>query len=70
MFNQFLYGEVTGIQVGHWLYDAPDLEAAKFLARQSLEEMQHVDNFLRIMTMLGLPAEARARRGALPRRPA
>lgn len=53
MFNQFLYGEVTGIQVGHWLYDAPDLEAAKFLARQSLEEMQHVDNFLRIMVMLG-----------------
>lgn len=53
MFNQFLYGEVTGIQVGHWLYDAPDLDAAKFLARQSLEEMQHVDNFLRIMTMLG-----------------
>jgi bacterioferritin (cytochrome b1) len=53
MFNQFLYGEVTGIQCGHWLYDAPDLEAAKFLARQSLEEMQHVDNFLRIMTMLG-----------------
>jgi bacterioferritin (cytochrome b1) len=54
MFNQFLYGEVTGIQCGHWLYDAPDLEAAKFLARQSLEEMQHVDNFLRIMTMIGL----------------
>jgi bacterioferritin (cytochrome b1) len=53
MLNQFLYGEITGIQVGHWLYDAPDLEAAKFLARQSLEEMQHVDNFLRIMTMLG-----------------
>ena len=53
MFNQFLYGEITGIQCGHWLYDAPDLEAAKFLARQSLEEMQHVDNFLRIMTMLG-----------------
>jgi bacterioferritin (cytochrome b1) len=53
MFNQFLYGEVTGIQCGHWLYDAPDLDAAKFLARQSLEEMQHVDNFLRIMTMLG-----------------
>src|SRR6266540_2635587 len=26
----------------------------KFLARQSLEEMQHVDNFLRIMTMMGL----------------
>ena len=52
MLNQFLYGEVTGIQVGHWLYDAPDFDAAKFLARQSLEEMQHVDNFLRIMTML------------------
>jgi bacterioferritin (cytochrome b1) len=64
MFNQFLYGEVTGIQVGHWLYDAPDLDAAKFLARQSLEEMQHVDNFLRIMTMLGLrprPAHAAVR---------
>src|SRR6188508_1117282 len=54
MLNQFLYGEVTGIQVGHWLYDAPDFEAAKFLARQSLEEMQHVDNFLRIMAMMGL----------------
>jgi bacterioferritin (cytochrome b1) len=53
MLNQFLYGEVTGIQCGHWLYDAPDLEAARFLARQSLEEMQHVDNFLRIMTMIG-----------------
>jgi bacterioferritin (cytochrome b1) len=53
MLNQFLYGEITGIQVGHWLYDAPDYEAAKFLARQSLEEMQHVDNFLRIMGMLG-----------------
>jgi len=52
--NQFLYGEMTGIQVGHWLYDAPDFDAAKFLARQSLEEMQHVDNFLRIMTMMGL----------------
>ncbi|MBA2543561.1 MAG: ferritin-like domain-containing protein [Deltaproteobacteria bacterium] len=64
MFNQFLYGEVTGIQVGHWLYEAPDLEAAKFLARQSLEEMQHVDNFLRIMTMLNCqpkPAHAAVR---------
>src|SRR3954462_4058668 len=61
MFNQFLYGEITGIQVGHWLYDAPDLEAAKFLARQSLEEMQHVDNFLRIMAMLGCrPKQAHA----------
>jgi bacterioferritin (cytochrome b1) len=64
MMNQFLYGEVTGIQVGHWLYDAPDFEAAKFLARQSLEEMQHVDNFLRIMAMMGLrpkPAHAAVR---------
>ena len=64
MFNQFLYGEITGIQCGHWLYDAPDLEAAKFLARQSLEEMQHVDNFLRIMTMLNCqpkPAHAAVR---------
>src|SRR5579859_924836 len=64
MFNQFLYGEVTGIQCGHWLYDAPDLEAARFLARQSLEEMQHVDNFLRIMAMLGCrprPAHAAVR---------
>ena len=64
MFNQFLYGEVTGIQCGHWLYDAPDLEAARFLARQSLEEMQHVDNFLRIMTMLNCqpkPAHAAVR---------
>src|SRR5678816_2024886 len=42
MLNQFLYGEVTGIQVGYWLYDAPDFEAARFLARQSLEEMQHL----------------------------
>jgi len=52
--SQFLYGEMTGIQVGHWLYDAPDYDAARFLARQSLEEMQHVENFLRIMTMLGV----------------
>ena len=59
MLNQFLYGEMTGIQVGHWLYDAPDVNAAKFLARQSLEEMQHVDNFLRMMTMMGVqPAPA------------
>jgi bacterioferritin (cytochrome b1) len=61
MLNQFLYGEMTGIQVGHWLYDAPDYEAAKFLARQAIEEMQHVDNFLRIMAMLGCkPKKANA----------
>jgi hypothetical protein len=57
MFNQFLYGEVTGIQIGHWLYHAPDLASAKFLARQALEEFQHVDNFLRIMAMLGIEPE-------------
>jgi hypothetical protein len=54
IFNQFLYGEMTGIQVGHWLYRAPDLEAARFLARQSLEEMQHVDNFLRMLRSMGM----------------
>src|SRR5688500_16121457 len=52
MMNQFLYGEVTGIQCGHWLYEAPTIEAARFLARQSVEELQHVDNFLRILAML------------------
>ena len=34
IFNQFLYGEVTGIQVGHWLYDAPDLDVGA-LPRQA-----------------------------------
>jgi len=57
MMNQFLYGEVTGIQIGHWLYDAPDLASARFLARQAVEELQHVDNFLRIMTLLGVEPE-------------
>ena len=57
MFNQFLYGEVTGIQIGHWLYDAPDLTSARFLARQAVEEFQHVDNFLRIMAMLKVKPE-------------
>jgi hypothetical protein len=28
--QQFLYGEITGIQIGHWLYNAPDLESARF----------------------------------------
>jgi hypothetical protein len=54
IFNQFLYGEVTGIQVGQWLYDAPDLESARFLAKQAIEELQHISNFLRIMQMMGL----------------
>ncbi len=54
MFSQFLYGEITGIQVGHWIYAAPDLEAARFLAKQAVEELQHVGNFLRMMQMLQL----------------
>lgn len=59
MMNQFLYGEVTGIQCGHWLYDAPDLDAARFFARQAVEEFQHVDNFLRILELLHeKPAQA------------
>jgi 1,2-phenylacetyl-CoA epoxidase catalytic subunit len=53
--NQFLYGEVTGIQCGHWLYEAPDLAAARFFARQAAEEFQHVENFLRILEILGAP---------------
>jgi bacterioferritin (cytochrome b1) len=53
MMNQFLYGEVTGIQCGRWLYEAPDLEAARFFARQAVEEFQHVDNFVRILELLG-----------------
>jgi hypothetical protein len=51
--NQFLYGEVTGIQCGHWLYRAPDLEAARFFARQAVEEFQHVENFLHILDLIG-----------------
>ena len=53
MFNQFLYGEMTGIQVGHWLYNAPTYEAARFLAQQAIEELQHVDNFLRCLAIIG-----------------
>lgn len=61
MLNQFLYGEMTGIQVGHWLYEAPDVDAAKFLARQAVEEMQHVDNFLRMLKMMDMePGEPNA----------
>lgn len=52
IFNQFLYGEVTGIQVGHWLYQAPDLESATFLARQATEEMAHVRSFVEIFRLL------------------
>jgi hypothetical protein len=50
--QQFLYGEITGIQIGHWLYNAPDLDSARFLARQAVEEFQHVGNFLRILEIL------------------
>jgi hypothetical protein len=53
LMNQFLYGEVAANQIGEWLYEAPDLEAARFLARQAVEELQHVDSFLRIMRLLG-----------------
>jgi hypothetical protein len=54
LLNQFLYGEVAVNQIGEWLFEAPDLEAARFLARQAVEELQHVDSFLRIMAMVGL----------------
>jgi hypothetical protein len=50
--QQFLYGEMTGIQIGHWIYNAPDLESARFLSRQAVEEFQHVGNFLRILEIL------------------
>src|SRR5512140_619926 len=58
--QQFLYGEITGIQIGHWLYQAPDLEAARFLARQAVEEFQHVGNFLRILEILRAKPEPAA----------
>ena len=51
--SQFLYGEVTGIQCGHWLHHAPDLEAARFFARQSVEELAHVMQFREILAILG-----------------
>ena len=53
IFSQFLYGEVTGIQCGHWLYRAPHLGAATFLARQASEELSHVRKFLRIFSLIG-----------------
>ena len=52
VFSQFLYGEVTGVQVGEWLAQAPDFDAARFLARQANEEMAHVQLFLRILRSL------------------
>lgn len=62
IFSQFLYGEVTGIQVGHWLYRAPTLDAANFLARQAVEELSHVDRFREIL--------GRLRSAPLPAHPA
>jgi hypothetical protein len=64
IFSQFLYGEVTGIQVGHWLYRAPTLDAANFLARQAVEELNHVDRFrdiLRHLERAPLPAHRAVR---------
>src|SRR5262249_40624852 len=59
LFNEFLYGEVAANQSGEWLFEAPDLESARFLARQAVEELQHVDSFVRIMGLLGTqPAPA------------
>src|SRR4051812_32769723 len=52
VFDQFLYGEVTGIQCGYWLYKAPHLNAATFLAKQASEELSHVRRILRIFTLL------------------
>jgi 1,2-phenylacetyl-CoA epoxidase catalytic subunit len=58
IFNQFLYGEVTGIQCGYWLYRAPHLNAATFLAKQAGEELSHVRKILRILSVLKQPIAA------------
>ncbi|MGZ3699732.1 MAG: ferritin-like domain-containing protein, partial [Bdellovibrionota bacterium] len=42
-----------GIQCGHWLYHAPSLQAASFLAKQAGEEFSHVRKILRIFSILG-----------------
>ena len=52
VFDQFLYGEVTGIQCGHWLYHSPHLNAATFIAKQSSEELSHVKRIIRILSLL------------------
>ncbi|MFN0062230.1 MAG: ferritin-like domain-containing protein [Myxococcaceae bacterium] len=57
IFNQFLYGEVTGIQCGHWLYRAPTLEAARFFARQASEELSHVQQFVSLLSLVGARPE-------------
>src|SRR5262245_18921805 len=59
VFSQFLYGEVTGIQVGHWIHNAPDLASARFLAMQCSQELAHVRLVRTIFDRLGaqpLPA--------------
>jgi hypothetical protein len=59
VFQQFLYGEVTGIQCGHWLYHAPTLLAAQFIAKQAQEELAHVRKIHRILQILKItPAPA------------
>jgi len=54
IFSQFLYGEVTGIQVGHWIHHAPDLESAQFLARQCAQELSHVRLMRAVFDRLGV----------------
>jgi hypothetical protein len=52
--SQFLYGEVTGIQVGHWIHNAPDLASARFLAVQCSQELSHVRLVGAIFAELGV----------------
>lgn len=52
--DQFLYGEATGIQCGLWIYRAPSIRCAQFLARQTLEEFSHLNQFKRIYQLLSL----------------
>jgi hypothetical protein len=52
IFSQFLYGEVTGIQVGHWIHQAPDLQSARFLALQCAQELAHVRLVRKIFDLL------------------
>lgn len=57
VFSQFLYGEVTGIQVGHWIHHAPDLQSARFLAVQCGQELAHVRLMAQILGHLGVPPQ-------------
>jgi len=54
IFSQFLYGEVTGIQVGHWIYHAPNLDSARFLAVQCQQELSHVRLMGNVFSCLGV----------------